>query len=178
MSPLAWDLGHIAAYEDLWLAHRHAGLELLRPDLAGVYDAFETPRAVRGDIAALGPAAARAYMREVRERAARAIAQRGTGDGFVCEMVIRHELQHSETMRQTMALAGLLPSGDYRWRSAGSPIGEQIAQRLHAGGRRRDGSTCRRADSRWALLPTGSPTTTSARVTRLSCPPFKSPAVR
>ena len=33
MSPLVWDLGHIAAYEDLWLAHRHAGLELLRGDL-------------------------------------------------------------------------------------------------------------------------------------------------
>ncbi len=54
MSPLAWDLGHIAAYEDLWLAHRHGGLELLRPDLAGLYDAFETPRAVRGDIAGAG----------------------------------------------------------------------------------------------------------------------------
>ena len=25
MSPLVWDLGHIAAYEDLWLAHRHGG---------------------------------------------------------------------------------------------------------------------------------------------------------
>ncbi len=22
MSPLAWDLGHVAAYEDLWLNHR------------------------------------------------------------------------------------------------------------------------------------------------------------
>jgi iron(II)-dependent oxidoreductase len=22
MSPLVWDLGHIASYEDLWLAHR------------------------------------------------------------------------------------------------------------------------------------------------------------
>ena len=54
MSPLVWDLGHIAAYEDLWLAHRHAGLELLRPDLAECYDAFETPRAVRGEIEALG----------------------------------------------------------------------------------------------------------------------------
>ena len=30
MSPLAWDLGHIAAYEDLWLAHRHGGMGLLR----------------------------------------------------------------------------------------------------------------------------------------------------
>ena len=34
------------------------------------------------------------------------------GDGFVHEMVVRHELQHTETMRQTMALAGLLPAGE------------------------------------------------------------------
>ncbi|HWY17584.1 MAG TPA: SUMF1/EgtB/PvdO family nonheme iron enzyme [Solirubrobacteraceae bacterium] len=114
MSPLAWDLGHIAAYEDLWLAHRLAGLELLRPDLVGVYDAFETPRAVRGDVEALGPADARAYMREVRDRVAETIARAGVGDGGddVCEMVIRHELQHSETMRQTLAIAGLLPAGE------------------------------------------------------------------
>src|SRR5580700_12245177 len=65
MSPLVWDLGHIAAYEDLWLAHRHGGLELLRPELADCYDAFETPRAVRGEIEALGPADARAYMAAV-----------------------------------------------------------------------------------------------------------------
>ena len=130
MSPLAWDLGHIAAYEDLWLAHRHAGLELLRPDLAGVYDAFETPRAVRGEIEALGPDDACAYMRAVRERIAQVIAERGVGDGVVCEMVIRHELQHSETMRQTLAVAGLLPAEDYRLEIAGSPIGQQIGQHL------------------------------------------------
>ena len=126
MSPLAWDLGHIAAYEDLWLAHRHAGLDLLRPDLAGVYDAFETPRAVRGDIAALGPADARAYMREVRERAAEALVRRGAGDGSVCEMVIRHELQHSETMRQTLAIAGLLPAGEPSLEPSGGADDEWI----------------------------------------------------
>jgi iron(II)-dependent oxidoreductase len=112
MSPLAWDLGHIAAYEDLWLAHRHAGLELLRPDLAGVYDAFETPRIVRGDIEVLGPDDARAYMRAVRERAGEALVRHGAGDGSICEMVIRHELQHTETMRQTLQIAGLLPAGE------------------------------------------------------------------
>jgi gamma-glutamyl hercynylcysteine S-oxide synthase len=113
MSPLVWDLGHIAAYEDLWLAHRLAGLELLRPDLAGMYDAFETPRAVRGDVEALGPAQARAYMHDVRARVAEAIVRHGVGDGdSVCEMVIKHELQHSETMRQTLAIAGLLPAGE------------------------------------------------------------------
>jgi iron(II)-dependent oxidoreductase len=112
MSPLVWDLGHIAAYEDLWLAHRHAGLELLRGDLAELYDAFETPRAVRGEIEALGPADARDYLAAVRARTIAVIAESGVGDGVVYEMVLRHELQHSETMRQTMAIAGLLPAGD------------------------------------------------------------------
>jgi iron(II)-dependent oxidoreductase len=109
MSPLVWDLAHIAAYEDLWLAHRHAGLELLRPQLAELYDAFETPRAVRGEVELLDAPQAREYMREVSERTATAIERRGVGDGIVHEMVVRHELQHTETMRQTMALAGLLP---------------------------------------------------------------------
>src|SRR5271169_6333396 len=93
MSPPVWDLGHIAAYEDLWLAHRHAGLELLRPDLAELYDAFETPRTVRGEIEALGPAEARNYLAAVRARAATALARDGLGDGTICEMVLRHELQ-------------------------------------------------------------------------------------
>ncbi len=112
MSPLVWDLGHIAAYEDLWLAHRLGGLELLRPDLAALYDAFETPRAVRGDIETLAPAQARDYLAEVRARTTQALTERGVDDGIVCEMVIRHELQHGETMRQTMVLAGLLSESD------------------------------------------------------------------
>jgi iron(II)-dependent oxidoreductase len=111
MSPLVWDLGHIAAYEDLWLVQRLAGWqELLRPDLAELYDAFETPRAVRGEIEALGPAEARDYMAAVRARMVAALTQSGLGDGTIYEMVLRHELQHCETMRQTMAIADLLPA--------------------------------------------------------------------
>ncbi len=112
MSPLVWDLGHIAAYEDLWLAHRLGGRELLRGDLAALYDAFETPRAVRGDLELLGPDDARAYLVEVRERTAETLRERGAGDGVICEMVVRHELQHGETMRQTLAIAGLLSPQD------------------------------------------------------------------
>jgi iron(II)-dependent oxidoreductase len=112
MSPLVWDLAHIAAYEDLWLAHRHAGLELLRPDLAELYDAFETPRSMRGEVELLSAPQARAYLEAVRERVSHAIAHGGIGDGVLSELVLRHELQHTETMRQTMALAGLLPPGE------------------------------------------------------------------
>ncbi len=121
MSPLVWDLGHIAAYEDLWLAHRHGGMPLLRPDLADCYDAFETPRAVRGDIEALGAEEARAYLREVRERTRAVVLSVGLGDGVIGEMVLRHELQHSETMRQTLAIAGLLAAGDEA--RAAEPLG-------------------------------------------------------
>jgi gamma-glutamyl hercynylcysteine S-oxide synthase len=116
MSPLAWDLAHIAAYEDLWLAHRHAGMELLRSDLAELYDAFETPRSRRGEIELLSAPEARAYMEAVRERVSDALAREGIGDGVLTEMVVRHELQHTETMRQTLALAGLLPPGEPRLR--------------------------------------------------------------
>jgi iron(II)-dependent oxidoreductase len=105
MSPLAWDLGHIAAYEDLWLNHRLAGRELLREDLAALYDAFETPRQVRGDLEFLRGAELREYMATVRELAVEA----PVADGELHELVIRHELQHTETMLQAMRLAGLMP---------------------------------------------------------------------
>jgi iron(II)-dependent oxidoreductase len=114
MSPLVWDLAHIAAYEDLWIAHRHGGLPLLHPELAALYDAFETPRAVRGEVEKLGPAEALDYLAGVRERTAEVLADRGPGNGELCELVLRHELQHCETMRQTMAIAGLLPAGEPR----------------------------------------------------------------
>jgi iron(II)-dependent oxidoreductase len=112
MSPLAWDLGHIAAYEDLWIAHRLGGRELLRADLAGVYDAFETPRAIRGEAEALAAGQAREYIAQVRARTLETLVSADAGDGVIVEMVIRHELQHGETMRQTLALAGLLPPGE------------------------------------------------------------------
>ena len=112
MSPLVWDLAHIAAYEDLWLCSRYGGRPLLHPELAAMYDAFETPRAVRGGLRLLDSAGALGYLAEVRERSLAVLAERGSGDGTLIELVMRHELQHTETMRQAMALAGLLPSGE------------------------------------------------------------------
>ncbi len=48
----------------------------------------------------------------MRERVARLLEHEGVGDGVICEMVVRHELQHGETMRQTLAIAGLLGAED------------------------------------------------------------------
>src|SRR5438874_2127637 len=103
MSPLAWDLGHIAAYEDLWINHRQGGLPLVRADLA----ALETPRKVRGGLRFLRGESLREYMQMIRDRALTV----DPGDGFLHELVARHELQHNETMLQTMGLGGMLPDG-------------------------------------------------------------------
>jgi gamma-glutamyl hercynylcysteine S-oxide synthase len=113
MSPLVWDLGHIAAFEDLWLCCRTGGLEPLRPDLMEVYDADETPRARRGELPYLGPPEARQFLDSVRKRALAVLerADAAADEGFVWDMVVQHEHQHNETMLQCLALAD---AGVYR----------------------------------------------------------------
>jgi iron(II)-dependent oxidoreductase len=104
MSPLVWDLGHIAAFEDLWLGMNVGGLPAVRPELLSVYDATETPRAERGDIPYLRVDEAHVYLETVRARALRVLDQVDL-DPVVWDMVIRHEQQHNETMLQTLKLA-------------------------------------------------------------------------
>src|SRR5450755_3202047 len=139
MSPLVWDLGHIAAFEDLWLVHRFGGRPMLRDELADVYDAFETPRAGRGELPFLGPGDALEYLDAVREQVIEVIEQRGVKGGAIHELVVRHEHQHNETMLQTLQLAQLdgyeLPSPNLAQRrraagrtaSVGSTNGESVA---------------------------------------------------
>lgn len=105
MSPLVWDVGHVAAYEDLWASHRRSGRPLLRADLAEVYDAFETPRAGRGALPFLGRTEAMEYLGAVRERVLADIGVNGVGTEH--HLVLHHELQHCETMLQTIELAQL-----------------------------------------------------------------------
>ncbi len=131
MSPLVWDLGHIAAFEDLWLVHRVGRRPMVREDLATVYDAFETPRADRGELPFLGPAEAREYLDQVRMNVIAVAREGGTDDRFPYEMVLRHEHQHCETMLQTIQLARLAgyagiapaPDGGTGTRTSSAPTG-------------------------------------------------------
>jgi iron(II)-dependent oxidoreductase len=119
MSPPLWDLGHIAAYEELWLVRRLSGRPSLHPGLQDVYDAFETPRARRADAPMLDEPAARGYLEAVRERALEQLARADlsdeadplTANGFVFDMVAEHEAQHTETVLQALQM---LPAGAYR----------------------------------------------------------------
>jgi iron(II)-dependent oxidoreductase len=113
LSPLAWDLGHIANFEELWLVQTIADREPLHGDLGGFYDAIENPRRSRGELPVLRDAELRAYMADVRERTLEVLDSVEIGpetedpllrDGFVYEMLLAHEHQHNETMLQLLQM--------------------------------------------------------------------------
>ncbi|HEU5391916.1 MAG TPA: DinB family protein, partial [Streptosporangiaceae bacterium] len=110
MSPLVWDLAHIANQEELWLLREVGGRESMHPEIDPLYDAFEHPRSERPTLPLLAPAEARAYGHEVRGRVLdlldRAIftGPRLLGGGFAFGMIAQHESQHDETMLATHQL--------------------------------------------------------------------------
>src|SRR5229473_8211768 len=110
MSPLVWDLAHIANQEELWLLRNVGGREPMHPEIDPLYDAFEHPRAKRPTLPLLRPAEARAYAREVRGRvmdlveAARFTGTRLLTGAFAFGMIAQHEQQHDETMLITHQL--------------------------------------------------------------------------
>jgi gamma-glutamyl hercynylcysteine S-oxide synthase len=113
LSPLAWDLGHIANFEELWLVQTIGRREPLHGDLGRFYDAIENPRKIRGELPILRDSELRAYMGDVRERTLDVLEGVEIGseaedpllrDGFVYEMLLAHELQHNETMLQLLQL--------------------------------------------------------------------------
>jgi len=157
MSPLAWDLAHIAADEDLWIGHRHGGLPLRQPELAAVYDAFETPRPVRGSLPLLDTAGARDYLDAVRERTLAVLDSQGPGDGALLELVLRHEQQHVETMLQAHELARI--DGYER------PSARRCPPRPISRSTRSSSSTFPAAAARSAPARAASPMTMSARAT-------------
>ncbi len=78
MSPLVWDLAHIGNQEELWLLREVARREaILPPGVDELYDAFRHPRRDRPALPLLDPAAARRYVREVRERVVDLVSRRG-----------------------------------------------------------------------------------------------------
>src|SRR4030081_1420705 len=81
-SPLVWDYGHIAVYEELWLVHRLSGAEPTDTERMHVYDAFENPRRVRGALPLMNRAEVAAYRDGVDGRALDLLAEADLdGDG-------------------------------------------------------------------------------------------------
>jgi iron(II)-dependent oxidoreductase len=130
LSPLIWDLGHIANFEELWLVQRIGGRDPLRGDLGELYDAIEQPRRIRGELPILRAEEVRPYMEDVRDRTLEVLDEIELdpekpllADGFIYEMLLAHEYQHNETMLQ---LLQMVESYDPVERD-GEPAGETVS---------------------------------------------------
>jgi gamma-glutamyl hercynylcysteine S-oxide synthase len=110
MSPLVWDLAHVGNQEELWLVRDVGGMRPLREDIDQLYDAFQHPRADRPQLPLLGPAEARGYVGEVRDKVLHVLesapleGRRLLDHGFAFGMIVQHEQQHDETMLATHQL--------------------------------------------------------------------------
>ena len=110
MSPIIWDIGHIAHFEELWLTRNLEG-KIEFSEMPGIYNPFENPRAVRGSL----PLKPRAQILGELERIRTLVLERLASidfddtnpllrDGYVYNMVLQHEYQHNETILQTLQL--------------------------------------------------------------------------
>jgi len=111
MSPIVWDLCHVAEFEHLWLVRRHD--EGAGAGLPAIFDASRTPRSERSSLELPARREALAALESIRGQALRALETARFEDadpllegGYVYELVLGHEAQHQETVLQTIQLIG------------------------------------------------------------------------
>ncbi len=111
MSPLVWDMGHIANFEEFWLLRELDGRPAHDEQRDAMYNPFDNPRWVRGDLPLLDREEATEYLKDVRhevdlvlDRADLVEGPTLAKGGYVFEMTIQHEAQHQETILQALNL--------------------------------------------------------------------------
>jgi len=110
MSPIIWDVGHIAHFEELWLTQNLDGA-IEFSEMPGMYNPFEHPRATRASLALPTLVQMMERLREIRARVFDRLDSLEWNDdnpllkgGYVYNMVLQHEYQHNETILQTLQL--------------------------------------------------------------------------
>ncbi len=115
-SPIVWDLGHIANFQERWLL-QELGRRGLHPEANDTYDATQHPRPTRHALDLPDRTQALRYLQEALDGSLQAVTpellQRDDpllADGFLVTMVDQHEAQHQETICTTLQQ---VPHGRY-----------------------------------------------------------------
>lgn len=124
MSPLVWDLGHIANFEEQWIdTSTGTPVRVLRSENDYRFEATAHPRFERMALDLPTAAEAREALHETRAASLQKLAQPTPArqnelleNGLILEMLAQHEAQHGETMLQTIGLME-----DLRWPSRPHP---------------------------------------------------------
>ena len=137
MGPILWDLGHIAHFEELWLLHNTRG-RVEFGEMPGMFNPFEHPRRVRGELALPSRAETLDVLADVRRRVAAMLPALDPAsddpllrEGFVVNLVAQHEHQHGETMLQTLQLKQGAPYTPPARREPPAPAATPVQGMLH-----------------------------------------------
>jgi iron(II)-dependent oxidoreductase len=110
MSPILWDLGHIAHFEELWLTRNISG-PIEFSEMPGLYNPFEHPRATRATLDLPSLISLVQTAAEIRVDVLTALEHADFNSeeallrgAFVYNLVLQHEYQHNETILQTLQL--------------------------------------------------------------------------
>src|SRR3954468_8037575 len=110
MSPIIWDIGHIAHFEELWLTQNLDG-PIRFTEMPGLYNPFEHPRATRASLSLPSLPEMMQRLREIRSRVLERLERVEFDEtnpllegAYVYNMVLQHEYQHNETILQTLQL--------------------------------------------------------------------------
>jgi iron(II)-dependent oxidoreductase len=135
MSPLIWDVAHVANYEEQWLLRALGAPAFTDSAFDAIYDAFRHPRGTRAELPLLSPEAAFAYATRVREAVREHLDSLPEDShepllagGYVFGMVAQHEQQHAETLAATLQLMTAVeyrvPTPRARPRPGATPLAE------------------------------------------------------
>jgi iron(II)-dependent oxidoreductase len=135
MSPIAWDLGHIAHFEEQWLLPHAA--EAPPSELSPLYDALGTARAERSKLALPPVSEVWQRLRRVRQRVEQHFFEQDAAAAclpageFSLPLIVQHEAQHQETILQAIALREDLPyrpsfASSAPPQSAARPVTERV----------------------------------------------------
>jgi iron(II)-dependent oxidoreductase len=111
MSPIVWDLGHIANFEEQWSVRALDPTAPVTVDRDQMYDPIANPRPTRRHLPLPGRADTLAYLQDISLRTRRRLAEVSfdpgdplLADGYIYKMIAQHEAQHTETILQTVQL--------------------------------------------------------------------------
>jgi iron(II)-dependent oxidoreductase len=117
MSPIVWDLAHVANFEEQWIARaagRSADEASERAPRDHLYDAMRHPRRTRAALPLPSRDESLAYLERVRRNTRDSLDEMEVAsdqplrrDGYVYWMLAQHEAQHQETVLQTIQIAEL-----------------------------------------------------------------------
>jgi iron(II)-dependent oxidoreductase len=111
LSPMIWDLGHIANFEETWILGRLGGLPPRSDALSRMFDPGLNPRPTRAALPLPYGEELQRYLEAVRDETLRLLESGSYGGdarlaerNLVFELVAEHEEQHQETLLQAMQI--------------------------------------------------------------------------